>query len=255
MLIKLVQPVGQRTHAFVAFGVPATTPDVPALRWFTDPAALRPCLPAPESRRAIRFRFTSPPGASAMTFLARGPARAWSNDTECGLTLIESFPDGSLRYHANIKAPTPNSSIITLRVEAPRESRGGDALPEPVRFDCGAGRIALGDWCEHGLATYSGAATYSRTFEISNLKSQIHLDLGQVIASAEVRVNGHRVAVLVAPPWRANITDFIHAGSNELSITVANTLANHYSVGIPTPYAFPSQTPSGLFGPVVLIQH
>ncbi len=254
LLIKLVQPGGhQRTRAFVVFSPPDAAPEVPVLRWFTDPDSPRPCLPAPESRRAIRFRFTSPPGVRAMTFVARGPARAWANGEECSVTSLESLADGSHRYHAAIADPSPDSSLITLRVEAPRESRGGDALPEPVRFDCGAGRIPTGDWCDHGLATYSGAATYSRAFEISNWKSRITLDLGGLSATAEVRVNGKTAATLIAPPWIANLTPFLRPGSNELSITVANTLANHYSVGIPTPYAFPSQTPSGLFGPVVLI--
>ena len=66
-------------------------------------------------------------------------------------------------------------------------------------------------------------------------------------------MNGEVAATLIAPPWKCDITPFLRIGKNELSITVANTLANHYSVGIPTPYAFDHQTRSGLFGPVSLI--
>ena len=66
-------------------------------------------------------------------------------------------------------------------------------------------------------------------------------------------MNGQVAATLIAPPWNCDITGFIKPGENELSITVANTLANHYSVGIPSPYAFDHQTPSGLMGPVRLI--
>ena len=68
-----------------------------------------------------------------------------------------------------------------------------------------------------------------------------------------MEVNGRVAATLIAPPWKCDITPFLRIGKNKLSITVANTLANHYSVGIPTPYAFDHQTPSGLFGPVRLI--
>jgi hypothetical protein len=50
-----------------------------------------------------------------------------------------------------------------------------------------------------------------------------------------------------------DVTDLLQSGRNNLTIQIANTLANHYSVGIPTPYAFPHQTRSGLFGPVRLI--
>ena len=79
------------------------------------------------------------------------------------------------------------------------------------------------------------------------------LDLGDLSATAEVRVNDIPAGVLSAPPWRVDITELVHDGTNTLVIHVANTLANHYSVGIPTPYAFPHQTRSGLFGPVRLI--
>jgi hypothetical protein len=79
------------------------------------------------------------------------------------------------------------------------------------------------------------------------------LDLGDLSATAEVRVNGISAGVLSAPPWRMDVTELVQVGTNTLVIQVANTLANHYSVGIPTPYAFPHQTRSGLFGPVRLI--
>jgi hypothetical protein len=74
-----------------------------------------------------------------------------------------------------------------------------------------------------------------------------------VAATAEVLVNGISAGVLSAPPWRVDVTELVQAGDNTLIVRVANTLANHYSVGIPTPYAFPHQTRSGLFGPVRLI--
>jgi hypothetical protein len=147
------------------------------------------------------------------------------------------------------------SATLTLRVEAPPESRGGDALPEPVRFTCGRGRIPLGDWSQHGLATYSGMAVYQKDFEAPVLPpgSRMMLELGALSATAEVRVNGQTAATLIAPPWRCDITPFLVSGKNRLAVTVANTLANQYRVGSPSPYAFEHQTPSGLFGPVQLI--
>ena len=166
---------------------------------------------------------------------------------------MEITADGNFRYIAHLAKEAVTSCVLALMVAAPADSRAGDALPEPVYFDCGCGTIPLGDWCRYGLATYSGAATYSHAFEISDCKSQLVLDLGQLSATAEVRVNGHVVATLIAPPWTCEITPFLKPGKNQLLITIANTLANHYSVGIPTPYAFDSQTRSGLFGPVVLI--
>jgi hypothetical protein len=76
---------------------------------------------------------------------------------------------------------------------------------------------------------------------------------GEVRVTAEVRVNGRTAATLVAAPWQVYLTPHLHPGENELVIAVANTLANHYSAGIPTPYAFPEQTRSGLLGPARLV--
>ena len=253
LLIKLVQPIGQRTRAFVAFQPPVACPETLALRWFTDPSAPRPCLLAAATRRAIRFRFLSPPGTREMTFIARGPAQAWSNGKKLALSVIESLDNGSIRYHGESSDASPGCAVIALRIEAPLDCHAGDALPEPVRFVCGPARISLGDWSDHGLATYSGAAIYSKKFDVHSSQSRISVDLGALNATAEVSVNGHLAATLVAPPWRVDLTNFVHPGTNELSITVANTLANHYSVGIPTPYAFSSQTASGIFGPVRII--
>lgn len=252
LLIKLVQPAGQRTRAFVAFSRPPADQGVIGLRWFADDRTPRPCLPAPATRQAIRFRFPSPPGACAMSFVSRGPARAWLAGKELDLHLQNQGSGGVFRYTCRFTDPAEVSSEVVLRVEAPAESRGGDALPQPVAFQCSDGRIPIGDWCDHGLATYSGAATYTRDFEVAEFGNGIRLDLGALSATAEVHLNGMQVATLVAPPWTCDLTPFLRPGRNELAVTVANTLANHYSVGIPSPYAFPQQTPSGLFGPVTL---
>jgi hypothetical protein len=76
---------------------------------------------------------------------------------------------------------------------------------------------------------------------------QVSLNLGEVVASAEVRVNGHFAGVKVAPPWRLDITKFVKAGENRIEVLVCNTLANHYTT-VPTRYR--GQTTSGLLGPV-----
>ena len=252
LVIKLVQSTGQRTRAFFRFT--AEQPPSPLmLRGFHDASLPCPALPAAAGLRGVRFRFTGPPGMRAIRFLTRGPACLWIDGATQPLDLVEITVDGNYRYKADLAILTGAPCVLALMVEAPVDSRAGDALPEPVHFECGCGTIPLGDWCQYGLATYSGAATYSHAFEISNLKSQIALDLGQLSATAEVRVNGHVASTLIAPPWTCEITPFLKPGKNQLSITIANTLANHYSVGIPTPYAFASQTRSGLFGPVTLI--
>ena len=253
--LKLVQPEGQRTRAFVAFAPPPPDPTHLGLRWFTQPQAPRPALLAAPERRAVWLRCVAPPGLRGLQFVARGPARVWACGQELALQKMESLADGSLRYRAVAVETHPGPVSLAWRIEAAPEYRAGDVLPEPARFDCGVGRLPAGDWCAHGLALYSGIGEYRRSFELAELprNGRLMLDLGEVSASAEVRVNGISAGVLSAPPWRVEVTDLVQAGRNTLAIQVANTLANYYSVGIPSPYIFPHQTRSGLFGPVRLL--
>jgi hypothetical protein len=242
--LKLVQPVGQRTRAFVAFEPFTQGPMSLGLRWFRDPVSPRPSLPG--IHQATWLRCLAPPGLQALEFRARGPVRVWA----AGKELIV---EGNTAF---AREAFPESVTVALRVEAPAEFRAGDVLLEPIRFTCGQGEVRLGDWCELGLGTYSGQGEYKTEFHVEAGEAEegsLVLDLGDVAATAEVSVNGKPVVTLVAPPWRADITKQVHPGANMLAIRVANTLANHYSVGIPTPYAFQAQTRSGLIGPVKLL--
>jgi len=254
LLLKLVQPEGQRTRAFAAFSLPEQDPHELGLRWFLNPLMPRPALPAGPERRAVWFRFVAPPGLRGLRFVSRGEAKVWADGRELVAEETVPLPDGHWRYRVAVAPVNRHPVKVALRVVAPPESRAGDALPEPVGLICGPGELPLGDWCAYGLENYSGQGEYQTEFPFDGMAGdgRLVLDLGDVSVTAEVGVNGCPVATLVAPPWCADITEHLHAGSNRVTIRVANTLANHYSVGIPTPYAFSSQTRSGLFGPVLL---
>jgi hypothetical protein len=113
---------------------------------------------------------------------------------------------------------------------------------------------------------FSGAATYSKTFEIPvlNPKEKISIDLGSVKNLAEVHVNGRLVSTLWTPPFSTDITAYLQPGKNELSIKVINSWVNRL-VGDAQPGAkkityiamplFRPDSPlqeSGLLGPVTL---
>jgi hypothetical protein len=253
--LKLVQPEGQRTRAFVAFNPPPPSSNCLGLRWFTQQREPRPALLASPERRATWLRCLAPPGLKGLQFVSRGRARVWAHGHEMAIEKIETLSDGSLRYRAVTKEMHAEPVLLAWRIESDPEYRAGDVFLEPVRFECGTGKLPMGDWCAHGLAVYSGIGEYERSFELTEWPrdGRIVLDLGDISASAEVRVNGISAGVLIAPPWRVDVTDLVQVGKNTLTIQIANTLANHYSVGIPTPYAFPHQTRSGLFGPVRLM--
>ncbi|MCX6902278.1 MAG: hypothetical protein NTW03_02115, partial [Verrucomicrobia bacterium] len=78
---------------------------------------------------------------------------------------------------------------------------------------------------------------------------QVTLNLGDVAASAAVRVNGQLAGIRMAPPWVVDITQAVKSGENRIEVQVCNTLANHYTT-IPTRYR--GSTVSGLLGPVTL---
>ena len=210
-----------------------------SMSWFEKPGVL-PFDVQPEVKNPIGwYRFTSPPGLREMTINAHGKVQAWVNGKPAavrGQTIVVDAPDAS---------PVP----VLLKIEQERGYYGGAALEEPIRLNCGKGRIALGDWSQiDGLLSYSGSAWYRKTLEIPAAK-RIVLDLGEVVASAEVRVNGKTAGVRVCPPWRFDITQAANAGENQIEILVHNTLANHYTT-VPTNYR--GSTVSGLIGPVTL---
>ena len=91
------------------------------------------------------------------------------------------------------------------------------------------------------------AAARLRMLSAEQITGRVTLDLGDVVASAEVHVNGQLAGIRVTPPWTLDISTAVKAGDNRLEILVYNTLANHY-LTIPTRYR--GSPTSGLLGPV-----
>jgi hypothetical protein len=84
---------------------------------------------------------------------------------------------------------------------------------------------------EEGIKFYSGKATYRKTFDMNDLrtntkKKRLYLDLGDVKEVAEVRLNGKKLGVLWSSPWRVEITDTVKPSGNVLEIDVISLWAN-----------------------------
>jgi hypothetical protein len=256
MVLKLVQPAGQRVRAYAAIDPPEPNDDL-ALRWFSKPSEVRFNY-MPQQRSSVGwYRFLAPPGLASVNFAARGATKVWVNGKPVKADLLEtgSAEASVKRYRVEVGKPCADAVVVAMRIVHEAGSYAGDALPEPVRMQCGSGRIHPGDWSPFGLATYSGMAIYRRQLHLTQaqIDGGVVLDLGAAAVTASVWVNGRHCGTLVGPPWRLDISQAICQGNNLLEIQVTNTLANHYSAGIPTPYAWPEQTISGLLGPVRLI--
>ena len=141
--------------------------------------------------------------------------------------------------------------------------------PKSVQFD------QLVSWpsrSEPGIKFYSGTATYTKTFDLpaglqhpSSDLQRLWLDLGQLRELAEVRLNGRKLGIIWAPPFRVDITDAVRPTGNQLEVDIVNFWPNRIIGDASLP---PDQrltktnirkltkgTPlmeSGLFGPVRL---
>ena len=101
------------------------------------------------------------------------------------------------------------------------------------------------------LECYSGGAWYRQTIALTpeQARGRVTLDLGNLSASAEVRVNGQPAGIRIAPPWKFDLTPLVKPGDNRLEVLVLSALGGHYTT-IPTRYR--GSRLSGLLGPVTL---
>jgi len=155
---------------------------------------------------------------------------------------------------------------------------------------------SLTSWTKFpGRSYYSGRADYTRSFTIRGAPTpgtRIFLDFGSGMPIADDRrpdasgmhalldppireaaivfINGQRAGSLWHPPYRIDISDFVHHGLNSVEVRVYNTAINRLAGQPPHDYSalyakygkrFEPQDmdnlqpiPSGLFGPIHLLQ-
>lgn len=204
-----------------------------------------------EKSTAGWYRFTAPPGLKSMTIRVNGKVNIWIDGKSGKFRQITYASAPAIQVE--MKDAIPGKSIVAIRVEQTRGDYNGAAFPEPVLLTCEKGIAKTGDWAQGSvLENYSGSAWYRKKIILSEeqSKSEVMLDLGKVVATAEIHVNDSVAGILVTAPWKVNITNWIRKGENKIEILVYNTLANHY-LTIPTKYRGGSLK-SGLIGPVKL---
>jgi hypothetical protein len=123
---------------------------------------------------------------------------------------------------------------------------------------------------ESGVRFYSGTASYKTTFALTNgfpSASSFALDLGDLRELADVKLNGKSCGITWSPPFRVDISRVLRPGKNELEIQVVNFWPNRLigDAALP-PQSRITRTnirkltpetplmPSGLFGPVMILQ-
>ncbi len=214
-----------------------------SMNWYRHPELLPfDC----QNNRNIKcaYRFTSPPGLKKIEIAAR---------TKSISVLVNGKAEKVINNTIELEQSCPEPAEVVFQIDPEQGIYGGAAFERPVRIYCEPGRICLGDWSTIGcLENYSGGAWYRTELEITSeqLGHHIELDLGEVISSAEVYVNGTSTGIRLAPPWKFSLDKHLKTGKNRLEVLVYNTLSNHYTT-IPTRYR--GSLKSGLIGPVKLM--
>ena len=111
-----------------------------------------------------------------------------------------------------------------------RAFRIGDEEFEVEDVHEDASPIALGDWSGALGHDFTGDAEYRVAFELGGPEAEraSTLDLGQVWGVAEVVLNGVPLGRRAWEPFRLDLQGAATAGTNTLSVTVTNTMANQF---------------------------
>ena len=216
-----------------------------SMRWTNDKGVI-PFDVTAGRQTAEWFCFVTAPGTNAIKLKALGTVEAWIDGKK-----MKSEKDGRFTV-----SKTPDkAAVVALRIvpDAPGIT-GGSLIPEPVLIETnGKGIMPLGDWSDFGiLNNYSGGVRYANSFQmdVNDRNNRSFIDLGHVVGTAEVFINGQSAGVRVAAPWKQDITPFVKKGKNRIEVLIYNTLANHYQT-IPSRYR--GSPASGLIGPVKVI--
>ncbi len=205
----------------------------------------------------MEYKFDAPAGLDGLTLTldssVTSTPRVVVGEKEFPVTSTDPTQYKTRRWVCSGIGAVKPTSVTVIIPDSPLQ--GGAAFAEPIIFSTKQGEIdALTDWSWNGtgLNYYSGGAVYGKTITVTKEQAQKRtvLSLGDVCATAEVRINGKSVGVLVCQPWELDVTGFLTEGENRIEIEVYSTLANHYR-SIPTNYHGPTYK-SGLIGPVEL---
>jgi len=223
-------------------------PESVAMRWYNDPGVLPFDCSLSNSGR---FSFRSAPGLKALKFSVHGKVNVRVNGETASESEKHTPENGLTNYTFTVNKLTEEPSEVEIEIAYEPGYSGAAAFNGYIEQVCGPGKMQSGDWSElDGLMAYSGGMWYRQTINIDKKEGElIEIDLGDVVSSAELFINGKSAGIRLAPPWKFDISNFTKQGENKIDVLVLNTIANNYT-SIPTRYR--GSIRSGLMGPVTL---
>ena len=213
--------------------------------WHPDTGEITPCTGYTRVAGGMKLRVQLPPAGSVFVVFSGA--------------VTADLPEPLVK--AEGKPLLPHEITGPWEVRFPSD-RGA---PESCTLD------KLVSWTEmpdEGIKYFSGTATYLKNFEVSEawIKGdlRVELSLGELRNVAEVTVNGKPLGILWKPPYKVDVTDLLKPGQNELKIDITNLWANRIAgdeklprekrvTRITQKLSVPGNHPSGLFGPVQLL--
>ncbi|SFO71003.1 alpha-L-rhamnosidase [Chitinophaga sp. YR627] len=103
-------------------------------------------------------------------------------------------------------------------------THGGPFKPADRQLDR---LVSWTDLPDTAAASYSGSAIYTQTFTLPDKPEKEYLlNLGKVYESARVTINGQDAGIYLAIPFQGRVGQYLRPGKNEISIEVANLMAN-----------------------------
>jgi len=202
------------------------------------------------------YRFQSAPGVEEMEFTVAGKnLKVWFNGKPLSgrnISLVNTNHRGINTYRVLLGGVEKEPGVVAFSLDRNIGYQGASAVCEPVKLKTSKGLLQAGDWSRTGaLKYYSGGMYYRKEIEIPLLKEgeKLYIDLGNVVSSCEVEVNGQSVGILMSPPYEVDITKYLKPGTNNVQVLVYSTLSNHYQT-IPSPYR--GEPVAGMLGPVRL---
>lgn len=199
------------------------------------------------------FRFEIAPGLEEMTLTVYGSnIKMWIDGEKIKSENIQIIENGDNwnKYQIKLQSRKNRVGIVAFSIQPEKGYQGAGIIKEPVRLKTTSGLLKAGDWAEEGaLRNYSGGMYYRSKCNLpeNHENKRVMLNLGDVIATCEVKINNKLAGILISPPYELDITQYIKEGENDIEVLVYSTLSNHYQT-IPTP--FRGEPKAGLIGPV-----
>jgi hypothetical protein len=227
-----------------AFRVKGKQPDL----WHPDTGRIEkaPIWHEQKDGTALRLRF-DPAGSVFVVFrdnsVGSDPVLALSRDAhDDENTVMLQSTNGEVEVSSErdgvFEAKTASGRVLRAEVrDVPRplvlggkwdvNFAPGLGAPEHIVLDH---LISWTDYTNAGVKYFSGAARYTKDFELPAdfiaKNRRVILDLGKVQVIAAVQLNGQDMGILWKPPFRLDVTESAKPGKNQLELKVVNLWPN-----------------------------